>query len=507
MSLYDPDAIGIRTLSTFVKETENVTINQIYFKNLFPSVYPYSEKEITLLIDKIKELNTELLGISLRSSSWKTAVVLIKKIRETLPQVKIIIGGTHAILSPDECLTIADIVCIGEGEYPFLHLVKSYSKDLTKSTNIQGLWFNLDGHIYKNEINPLIDINDIPVINYSNKNKWYIENDNLTIGDPITGNAVAEVFSSRGCPYHCSFCSNSILKDIMHKGRFVRVRSVDNIIKDIDNVIKYFPNLKKLVFGDEVFAFNKKWTIEFCQKYKEHFDLPFAALFSPRSLKEDSIKMLSEVGLTHGRIGTQSGSETVRIELYGRKEYDHSIINAANIFHKYKVRFTFDTIVNNPYETEEDMRRSLEFYTQIPHPFEMNMHSLVYFPKTELTVKALKDNIITPDQVEGATDDALRLNHVLIKNKKMAYNYPNNLFWNCLFSLTSKSFIPKKLIFFISNRVFLRNNPVYLLYLANLANLINVGFIGIGLLIRNEITFKDVFVALKSFKALISVNK
>ena len=45
LALYDPDAIGIRTLATFVKESEGVTVNQIYFKNLFPDKFPYTEHD------------------------------------------------------------------------------------------------------------------------------------------------------------------------------------------------------------------------------------------------------------------------------------------------------------------------------------------------------------------------------------------------------------------------------------------------------------------------------
>ncbi len=507
LALYDPDAIGIRTLATFVKEKEGITVNQIFFKNLFPAEFPYTQDELNMLIKLIKDLKTDLLGISIRSSSYKSALAIIERVRQEIKSIKIMIGGTHAIVSPKSCIELADIVCLGEGEYPVLEIVRNFFAAPSKIKDIPGLWVKDNGEVFKNSINELIDINELPVIDYSDNNKWYIENNQIDLRDPITESVVGEVFSSRGCPYHCTYCTNNILSKIMSKGKFVRLKSVDNVIKDILSLKEYFKNLKKVVFADEVFAFDKKWAVEFCEKYKSVVHLPFAALFHPNAIDESTILLLKSAGLTHARAGIQSGSEQIRKDLYKRNESNAKIISFANICHKAGVRLTFDTIVNNPYETEPELRESLDFYLSIPKPFELNMHSLVYFPDTELTNMALKDGIITEAHVEGATDEALRLNHVLLKNKAMIYNYKNNLFWNSIFSLTSKPFIPASFIKYLSRRKFLRHNPVHILRLAKLANIINIGFIGAGLLIHGEIGLKDAWSVIKKFSFTSSVNK
>ena len=507
LALYDPDAIGIRTLASMAKDSLGHPVNQIFFKNLFPANFPYTNNEFELLIRLIKDLNTDLLGISIRSSSLKTGMEIVSRLRQETKDIKIIIGGTHAILSPEECISLADMVCLGEGEYPFLDLLRRFSDDLSAVKDVPGLWVKSGGHIYKNRMNELIDIDKLPAIDYSDSNKWYIENDLVLSGDPLSGNSVGEIFSSRGCPYKCTYCTNNILKSIMNDKQLVRLKSVDNVISDIMNVKGYFKNLKKIVFADEVFAFNKKWTEEFCFKYKDKINLPFAALFYPNMVTEDAVRMLKDAGLTHGRVGLQAGSERIRRDLYKRNHSNEKTVELTNIFHRARIRLTFDIIVNNPYETEADLRETLKFYLQIPKPFELNMHSLVYFPKTELTNMALKDGIIRKEHVEGQADEALRLNHVLLKNKKMIYGYKNNLFWNCLFSSTSKPFIPAWLINGLSKNGFLRKNPEYLLYFAKIANIINIAFIGFGLLKDREIGLKDVMQVLKSFSFASSVNK
>ena len=55
--------------------------------------------------------------------------------------------------------------------------------------------------------------------------------------------------SSRGCPYSCSFCIETMYHDI-HKGlgKFVRRRTVDNTIKEIQWHFNKKDNNKKYVF-------------------------------------------------------------------------------------------------------------------------------------------------------------------------------------------------------------------------------------------------------------------
>src|SRR3989338_2658062 len=413
LALYDPDAIGIRTLASIAANRLGQQVNQIFFKNLFPSNFPYTDNEVELLLRLLKELNTQLLGVSIRSSSLKSGLEIIRRVRQELKEVKIIVGGTHAILSPEECIEWADMVCLGEGEDPFLDLLRGFSEDLSRVKDVPGLWVKSGGHIYKNRMNELIDIDNLPAIDYSGRNKWY----------------------------------------------------------------------------------------------KEKINLHFAALFYPNMVTADTARMLKDAGLTHGRAGLQSGSERIRKDLYKRNHSNEKTVELANIFHRVGIRLTFDIIVNNPYETEADLRETLRFYLQIPKPFELNMHSLVYFPKTDLTNMALKDGIIRKEHVEGEADEALRLNHVLLKDKKMIYGYKNNLFWNCLFSLISKPFIPSWLIKGLSKNRFLKAHPEYLLYFAKMANIINIAFIGFGLLKDREIGFKDLLAVLKSFSFASSVNK
>ncbi|MCK4325305.1 cobalamin-dependent protein [bacterium] len=502
VSLYDPASQALRLLSTFLKE-RGFSVPQVYFKDLFTKKFPYTEKEKALFINLVKELKPDILGMSLRSSSVAAAIDLVKALRKNF-LIPIIIGGTHATICPEECIKYADGVCIGEGEFTLLEIMQQFTGTKDSIKDVKGLWVRGEDKVYKNSLRNLIEnLDELPLIDYSNDDKYLIESDMIKEGELLTKKSSLEVFTSRGCPFHCTYCSNNILKQIVKdKGNYVRQRSVNSTIAEIKHGMLQIPGIKKIVFGDEVFSFEPEWVEEFSRKYKKEIGLPFAAMFYPTLIDEKMLGFLKEAGLSHARTGIQSASERVRRTIYKREVKDEDILSAADKFHKFKLRFTFDLIVDNPYEMIKEKVQSLELLLRIKKPFELNLHSLVYFPKTEMTEMALVDEVITPSDVEGKHSyKGLNLQHVLSGKEK------GDVFWNSLFSLTSKSFIPKSILRFFAKSAYLKEKP-YMVYLwAKIANLLKLSFMAIAFLFKGEISIKDIFAGFKTFKDTTSVSK
>jgi hypothetical protein len=135
----------------------------------------------------------------------------------------------------------------------------------------------------------------------------------------------------------------------------------------------------------------------------------------------------------------------------------------------------YDIIVDNPFETEQDKKNGLDLMLKISRPFYMHMFSLMYFPNTLLTKRALKAGLISENQVEGQATKSFDQMYVSLKHPRR----PLDRFWISLYSLSSKRLVPKRLIRFLSQIRFIEKHPGPLVAFAGLCNTIKLAAIAI----------------------------
>src|SRR5207237_1341919 len=128
------------------------------------------------------------------------------------------------------------------------------------------------------------------------------------------------------------------------------------------------PHLKAVAFSDDIFAPNRPWLEEFCARYKAEIGLPFAVYSFPGMVDESRMRLLSDAGLWISTMGIQSGSERIRRECYERETPDEDIIEACRIMERHGVQRNLDFIGDNPYETEEDHRATVDLLGRLPKP-------------------------------------------------------------------------------------------------------------------------------------------
>lgn len=484
ISLYSTDAIGLRYIKAVLKN-HGFAVSLIFFKEKHLASDLMSlptEKEYQLLIDLLQKLNPDVLGISLRSSYFKIASSITDRVKKEL-SVPVIWGGTHPTVAPEASIKIADMICIGEGEYPLLELAEKIG-DAQDYFNIKNLWIRRDGRIIKNDVRPLIqNLDALPFPNYGDEDKYFIENDDISSNDPGLQTYNLNIMASRGCPYHCTYCCNSVFNAIYKgKGPRIRRRSIENVMEEIHSLKAEFPNVKRIDFIDEVFAWDKKWTAAFTKRYKKEINLPFQCAQHPNMVDRDILVMLKEAGLERVEVGVQSGSERIRREIFERPVSDKKLLLTSQFMKQMRIVPFYDFIVDNPFETEKDRRDGLEFLLRFPRPFHLHVFSLIYFPNTVITKRALSANLISEDQIEGNAEQTFDQMFVTIR-----YPRPKrDQFWISLYSLASKSFVPKALIRWSSHSNLLKKHPKPLVLLADFANTFKLGLIALRWLLEGK---------------------
>lgn len=450
ISLYGYQLFSIRVLHSIIEKYAQV--KTVFFKELRDGedMTP-SEKEYALLMDLVKEFKPGIIGISFRSSYFSMTKEITRKIRK-ISDALIMWGGIHPILSPEECIDYADMVCICEGEIPI--------KNLFEKKSLDGFWVNYNGKIYKNPKRVLTEnLDELPVPNFKNQNKYYIEGDKLNFGDPIHECRVYNIMASRGCPFNCSYCINSNLKDIYHGQKLLRLRSVDSVIDELKAIKNESKNLRRIFFFDEIFGLgNKEWMKEFVKRYKKEINLPFGLEYRPDMIKEDILRMLKDAGLDNMTIGLESGSERVRKEVYLRNISDEQMLKCQRILKKVGIIGTYNIIVKNPLETIEDLKKGFELIIKFPRPFSFHIYRLIHFPKTELTNKLLSEGIIKESEID--------VDNTFILSK----NNSEEDFWINMIGLSSKEFIPKKFLIFLTKKKYLIKHPFFIYSLTRVSN-------------------------------------
>lgn len=400
LSLFDNIGYGIRILSSCLKR-KGITPKIIFFKKFHKE--RYSQEELNELLEICKD--DDLIGISLMTNYFDNAVQITKFLKANTDAL-VIWGGVHPTLKPRECLEWADMVCIGEGEEVLPLLVEKLSSSMNHF-NIPGILFKHKNNIYGSESPAVVNnLNTIPYPDYDCDNKYVLMNKRILkfskILHPILfperegKYKITYCMISRGCPYVCTFCyaSTTHYKDLA--GKPIRTREVENVIGELIMIKEKLPFVEMIRFTDYVFpAYHINELKKFCDKYKMLINLPFATNLTPTMLSEEKLKILLESGLRWLRIGIESGTERI-LKMYKRYYTRKKILDVCKVLNKYRDRLTvnYDLIVDNPYETEEELIDSLIFLTQIPTPYNLSIFSMTFYPGTELYQKAKIDGII-----------------------------------------------------------------------------------------------------------------
>jgi hypothetical protein len=178
--------------------------------------------------------------------------------------------------------------------------------------------------------------------------------------------------------------------------------SIDHVIGELSHVKAAIPRLGSVVFHDDAFFFIEKEVMqEFASRYRREIGLPFAALgATSTSITQEKVDLLVRAGMNRVRMGIQSGSpETLR--LYNRRTPRKSIIEASRVLASHRralIPTGYDLIVDNPYETREDVLQTIDLLDKLTPPFTLNMFSLQFLPGTRLARKAFEDGISDPDR-------------------------------------------------------------------------------------------------------------
>ena len=200
----------------------------------------------------VKEFSPDMIGVSLNLYFTQGGYQLSERLSKL--RIPLVAGGPHIKACPEEALRHNyDIVINGEGEETIVEVI-DYLEGKRSIDQINGISYKDDGgNIIRNPDRGLIP--DLDTVPFMDRKLFDINNYKDTSG----GFFWYPVFSSRGCPFQCTFCCVSTRK--------IRQRSPENVCDEIE-FLRRDLGVTHIAFMDDIFTANKKWLFTFLNEIK-----------------------------------------------------------------------------------------------------------------------------------------------------------------------------------------------------------------------------------------------
>ena len=303
--------------------------------------------------------DADIICFSCTSPQYKHGLQLAKQLKNK--KNTIVFGGVHPSALPDLVLkeNCVDVVVKGEGEVSTLRLIK----DIARNGKVSN-------QIYQTDY--IKDINNIPfpdrkTIKNERNIKQAYEDNNLRI---------ASILSSRGCPFHCSFCCSHCVW-----GNIPRLRTPENILDEFEQLISEW-KIEFIKFSDDTFTLNKKRIIDFCNiKLERGIKIPYGANAHVNTIDEDILKHLAKSNCKELWYGVESGSPKILADMHKGTNID-TIKKVFRLTKDYGIKTRAYFLLGMPNETIEDIRMTERLCDEI-QPDIVGFSLLAPFPCNE----------------------------------------------------------------------------------------------------------------------------
>jgi len=373
--------------------------------------------------EKISELKPTLTAVvvyghqpSATTQTMPAAGAICAHLKRRTPELKSILVGGHVAALPERTLREeeADFVSGGEGPVTILELLQALKgKFAEQIQSVHDLWYWDGNKPRANAPAPLIQDLDhempeiawdlLPMEKYRAHN-WHC------FGN-LNREPYASLYTTLGCPFHCSFCciqapfkTGEKTLGLKEQTNSYRFWSPDAVIAQIDKLVRGY-GIRNIKFADELFVLNEKHVIGICDRIIERgYDLNIWAYARIDTCKDSMLDKLRRAGFSWLGIGIESASSYVRDGV----EKNFGVKDIKNILEKVRaagIKVGANFIFGLPDDTLETMQETLDLAIDLC-PDWANFYSAMAYPGSKLYALALERNFALPETWLGYSQHA-----------------------------------------------------------------------------------------------------
>jgi len=361
-----------------------------------------------------REFQPHLVGMTANTpqvmSAWRAARAIKREL-----DVPVVLGGPHVSIVCDD-LDIestsrpeVNLVVRGEGEVVWVDLsrrIESFLRDSDSLStaglmaaeagvfqDLQGVTYQSSaGHVVRNPDQPPIhDLDSLPWPAYHLFRMDRYTNLQPTV-DKVEGARSFSIMTSRGCPYRCSFCSQSIMPVKW------RARSAENVLAEWRHLVEDL-GAQEIGVLDDSANIRRERLHELCDTLIQHnlHHVPWIFVNGIRAnlASYELLKHMKEAGLKRTAFGVESGDQIILDSINKRIELD----TIRQTFADAK-RAGVETIgffmIGLPGETEESIEKTIRFAIELD-PLVANFSMMTPFPGTKVYEQVKREGKLLMD--------------------------------------------------------------------------------------------------------------
>jgi radical SAM superfamily enzyme YgiQ (UPF0313 family) len=301
----------------------------------------------------------DVVGISCFTLGRTNAHRLATEARRVLPGARIVMGGPHATFFPEHALAnpAVDVVALGEGEETIVELVERFEEN-ADLTDVPGLALRSADGVFRTpprERSTGLDHLAFPAYDAFDLSQYK----SPEIPEQYRSLTGTHLLSSRGCPFHCGFCS----VNRFFEGRWAR-RSPGNVADELEHLIEDL-HVRHLYFSDDLFTLDRQRVLDLCREIIDR-KLHFVWMAETRVdlVDEELLVRMSKAGCYRIYYGVESGSSRV-LKAANKGFTPEQVRRAFALTHDAGMEPCCFLMVGNPGENPETIDETIELVREI----------------------------------------------------------------------------------------------------------------------------------------------
>ncbi|MBT3219432.1 MAG: radical SAM protein [Proteobacteria bacterium] len=309
-----------------------------------------------VLADKLREINPQVVGVSLRNikvfrpggmeDDFNPQVAIIRRIRQVLPRVFLVVGGTAFSLYARplmQMLPEVDVGVWGEGELRFAELLRTRAP-----ASIPGVYYREDGEVRYSGAPPPLDFDSLRA-----PRRELVDHQPYLVSSPVS----VGIQAKRGCVLDCIHCSDTFLL-----GRKVRLRSPVSVADELTELVENH-GVNRVFFCDQIFNIPPEHAIEICQHIAErNLGLRWSAWFNEnrRTLSDELMVWLKRAGCDLLSFSPDHVDDAVLRKL-GKNFTSRDLAYTLDLAQRFDIDVEYSFFLNSPGENAISLVRLFSF--------------------------------------------------------------------------------------------------------------------------------------------------